>query len=54
MAAIIILIISLCLAGCAIVTVPVKVATKTAGTAIDITTTAVDMAIPDGEVTNTK
>jgi len=37
------------LGGCSIVTLPVKVATKTVSTAVDITTATADIIIPNGD-----
>ncbi len=35
------------LSGCSLVTIPVKVATKTVGAAVSVTATAVDVVTPD-------
>ena len=37
------------LTGCSLVTLPVKVATKTVETAVDVTATTVDIITPDGD-----
>ncbi len=37
------------LASCSVVTLPIKVATKTVETAVDVTATTVDIITPDGD-----